>query len=458
MKKISGFVAFIIIAAATSLATTGCGFSHSTTVTSPTSVGATAAAATPTTSTSTPASSTSGSLVGSWTAPAATTATLPAVGTCSNFQFQITTQTASAISGTFGATCGGGITLTGTANGTVNGTSVSITATGNAALPGTSTCPFTLTGTGNVIDNGTTLNVPFTGTTCVGPVSGTEVLHKPASNSIDAPAPVSPSPNAIITSLRPTFIVTDATKSGTVGAITYTIEVANDFAFTNMYASWTAAEQAGQTTFSPPKDLAYTSVYFWHVRGTDGTTTGAWSQTLSFQVGNAPVQAPTPSGADGIDLRQVIVTGGSPTDVANWAVTAKITALDFASSGVDVEFTKKNGGDRWPDVVPPGWDGSLQYTLWMVVNVNGQWYTSGGVEYWYGLGRSGGQPSRFTSNWYYSPAVWGPLATHQPTPGEQVGFFVTAGDARVKDVRSVVERSNVVMVPFPSDGGAYYPF
>ena len=45
-----------------------------------------------------------------------------------------------------------------------------------------------------------------------------------------------------------------------------------------------------------------------------------------------------------------------------------------------------------------------------------------------------------------------------PPSGEQVGFFVTAGDARAKDVRAVTERSNVVMVPFPSDGGAYYPF
>ena len=42
--------------------------------------------------------------------------------------------------------------------------------------------------------------------------------------------------------------------------------------------------------------------------------------------------------------------------------------------------------------------------------------------------------------------------------GEQVGFFVTAGDQRAKDVRVVTERSNVVLVPFPSDSGAYYPF
>ena len=71
----------------------------------------------------------------------------------------------------------------------------------------------------------------------------------------------------------------------------------------------------------------------------------------------------------------------------------------------------------------------------MVVKVNGQWITAGGVEYWHGLDRQGGPPSRFASNWYYSPQVWGELASHQPAPGEQVGFFVTAGDQRAKDVR-----------------------
>ena len=142
----------------------------------------------------------------------------------------------------------------------------------------------------------------------------------------------------------------------------------------------------------------------------------------------------------------------------DWPVTAQITSLNLQASGAAVGFTKKDGPGRWPDVTPPGWDGALQYTLWMVVNIDGHWYTSGGVEFWYGLPSSGGQPSRYTSNWYYSPAVWGPLAGHQPVPGEQVGFFVTAGDARAKDVRAVTERSNVVLVSFPSDAGGYYPF
>ena len=94
----------------------------------------------------------------------------------------------------------------------------------------------------------------------------------------------------------------------------------------------------------------------------------------------------------------------------------------------------------------------------MIVSHGGRLYTSGGVEFWHGLARSGGPPSRYAANWYYTPQVWGALASHQPAVGEQVGFFVTAGDQRAKDVRSVSERSNIVVVHFPSDAGGYFPF
>jgi hypothetical protein len=274
------------------------------------------------------------------------------------------------------------------------------------------------------------------------------------------PTPVSPTPNAHIDSLHPRLTVNNAARNGSTGPVVdYQFEVATDAGFAGIFGSWNVTEQPNQTSLDVPRELEFAGVYYWHVRATDGTT-GPWSTTLAFQAPDRP-QAPPPAaaaGGDGIDLRQVTITGGSPHDVAYWPVTAKLNVLDFQASGVAVEFSKKSGAGRWPDVVPPGWDGALQYTLWMVVNVNGQWYTSGGVEYWYGLGRSGGAPSDFTRNWYYSPAVWGPLATRQPNPGEQVGFFVTAGDARAKDVRSISERSNVVMVPFPSNSGAYYPF
>jgi hypothetical protein len=172
----------------------------------------------------------------------------------------------------------------------------------------------------------------------------------------------------------------------------------------------------------------------------------------------APTAPAAPTGGDPVDLHTVTIVGGSAHDVADWPITTTIRALDFNSSGVAIDFSKKDGSGRWPDVVPPGWDGPLEYTIWMIVSHGGRLYTSGGVEFWHGLARSGGPPSMYAANWYYSPQVWGALASHQPAVGEQVGFFVTAGDQRAKDVRSVAERSNIVVVRFPSDAGGYYPF
>jgi hypothetical protein len=343
------------VAAIVLLTTVGCGFQRSTNVLMPT---------TPSLAPSpggggTPSSNTP-SLVGGWVS---NDVTLPTASSCGNFQYQIASQTATSIAGTFTATCGN-LLVSASAHGEMSGTNVTLTISGAGSMNGIPSCPFTVTGNGTVEDSGNTLRLPYSGTTCLGPVHGTEVLHRPQPAA--APPPPAPIP--------------------------------------------------------PP----------------------------------AP-PPPAPIGpSDGIDLHQAVITGGSPRDVASWPITTQIDAMDFGN-GVRVDFSKKGGPGRWPDVTPPGWDGPLQYTLWMVVNVGGQWYTSGGVEFWYGLDRSGGPAAQFAYNWYYNPQVWGPLANHQPGNGEQVGFFVTAGDARAKDVRSVTERSNVVAMPFPS-GGGYFTF
>jgi hypothetical protein len=100
---------------------------------------------------------------------------------------------------------------------------------------------------------------------------------------------------------------------------------------------------------------------------------------------------------------------------------------------------------------------NLQYTLWIVLNINGHWYASGCIQFWRGLDRNGGPPTLYGQNWYYDPQRWGAMAGYQPSNGEMVGFFVTAGDARNNGAVTSRERSNVVLVPFPTNGGAF-PF
>ena len=128
-------------------------------------------------------------------------------------------------------------------------------------------------------------------------------------------------------------------------------------------------------------------------------------------------------------------------------MTTTLSRLDLMPSGAHVVFDKQSS---WPEVTPPGWAGGMQYTLWIVLNINGQWHASGCIEVLAGPVRERRSGERLRDEWYLDPIRWAPMAGHQPAPGEQVGFLVTAGDARNNGPNSVRERSNVVMVSFPS--------
>jgi len=142
--------------AAASILAVGC-VQHSNTVDMPTS----------------PSGTSTGSMIGLWT-----TATQSAGSTCQNFQFQITSQSANAIAGTFAATCAG-YPITGSANGTMNGNNVTMNVSGAGAVSGVAVCPFQLTSNATIQDNGNTIVLPYSGTTCLGPISGSQTLHKP---------------------------------------------------------------------------------------------------------------------------------------------------------------------------------------------------------------------------------------------------------------------------------------
>ncbi len=172
----------------------------------------------------------------------------------------------------------------------------------------------------------------------------------------------------------------------------------------------------------------------------------------------APAWAAPP--ADAINLSQVKVYN-SPLDVASWPVTTTITEAherpraDYPN-GIHLVFSALQ---TWPDYWPPGWDGPLQYTVWAVVRVNGQWFTSGFIQMWRNRDWTGAPiMTDFAINWAYD-GRWGEMAHHQPVPGEQMGFFVTAGNARgVGSVTSVRERSNVIVVNLPANDWGDWAF
>ncbi|HEY3886260.1 MAG TPA: hypothetical protein VGL62_13675 [Vicinamibacterales bacterium] len=287
---------------------------------------------------------------------------------------------------------------------------------------------------------------------------------------LQAPAPTAPVNNSVISPAQPGFQWTDAARSGPAGTVIYTVQVALDQAFSSGVQSWTAPEQPNATSFTAPATLTSGAQYYWRVAAstsdsTGATVAGAWSATQPFRTmagaSTPPPSTPPPSGGGGaasdmMNLGSAQVYN-SPGDIASWAVTGKITQLAMSpSSGLTFQFTTSGS---WPDYTPPGWDGPLQYTVWAVVNINGTWYTSGFIQMWRDRGSTGGPIlTNFANNWAYD-ARWGPMQGYQPHAGEQMGFFLSAGNARGEGgVTSVRERTNVVVVSLPAGDSGIFNF
>lgn len=112
------------------------------------------------------------SILGTWTS----SSVLPSPESCTDFRWDVTEQSGNSASGTFSATCPGGLRVSGTARGTQLDTVISWTADGAATAPGLPSCAITLTGNAYLeVDR---IRVPYAGNTCLGPVKGEEILRR----------------------------------------------------------------------------------------------------------------------------------------------------------------------------------------------------------------------------------------------------------------------------------------
>lgn len=176
---------------------------------------------------------------------------------------------------------------------------------------------------------------------------------------------------------------------------------------------------------------------------------------------------PAAAQTDAIDLHTASIAN-SPKDVADWPITVAITRVEM-STGMGFQFDAAIP-DSW-DYHVPGWgtgtgcpnDGCLLYTVWPVFRINGQLATSGIVQMWKyrdgtGAFETASWHTEFPKNWAYD-SRWGGLAGYQPNPGEPIGFFLTAGDARGPNaVTSRRERTNVVAFPLPAGDHGVFTF
>lgn len=308
--------------------------------------------------------SSSGSMVGVWASDDGFS--VADVSTCAGFEWDISSQSPTVVYGSFAATCGGSLRITGTGNGTtVSANQVAITVNGAATIGGFAACSFSVNGVGTVM-NSDRLVIPYEGTTCLGPVRGTETLRRKTSTPpAGPPEPPAPPP--------------------------------------------------------PPP----------------------------------PPPTPTNPAPGGFDLGGVTIVG-SP-DVRGWPITSRLTSLRFGGGQIHLDHTRRG---TWPPVVIAN-DGTTQEsTLWVFFNVNGKWYGTGGERWRPGqTDKALSKPSDIGPGWLYDQSRWGPMANYVPRPGELVGFMVAAGSTRSDANINVAERSQVVLINFPSDnGGAFPPF
>jgi hypothetical protein len=124
--------------------------------------------------TTAPGSSTLEALIGNWQSASANI--VPSASSCTNFNWTPTQQTPTSAMGSFSATCAGGLKVSGTAAGTLSGTTINWTANAIASTPEIPSCNVSLTGTAELGVN--SIRVPYSGNTCLGPVSGVEILNK----------------------------------------------------------------------------------------------------------------------------------------------------------------------------------------------------------------------------------------------------------------------------------------
>ena len=258
---------------------------------------------------------------------------------------------------------------------------------------------------------------------------------------LQAPILAAPAQNGTVTGRSVALTTNNVGRTGPAEQVTYRFEMSDSAAFTNLLFTSTLREQPGsQTSVTVNLTSTVAATYFWRVQASDppNLVTTAFSAVGSFR--HQP-----------FSMSQATIWN-NPHDIASWAETATITSIIFTGDAILVDFDKRDGPGRWPDV---GFgDGSLEYTLGMCLFINGSWHCSAPIQFWHTRElAASGRPDEIGINWYYDPR-WGVMNGYQPQNGELVGIFVVAGNQRDSGNTIVKERSNVVLMPF---GGVYFP-
>jgi hypothetical protein len=258
--------------------------------------------------------------------------------------------------------------------------------------------------------------------------------------SIGAPVIVAPLSGAQTVG-SPTFTVTNVTRSGPVGPITYRFDIADSAAFSTIVLTRTVAEGgAGQTSFTPPSDLTPNKTFFWRVVALD--VANAASSTSVAQTFVTSLV---------IDLSKVIYLKGP--DLSTWKQTGIITNVEQDGNvGLGGPMCISFTDPGWPDTPwiyagpndPPGF--GIYGNQWYFANINGQWY--GGPGEWLYRGAATCKAGQGTTTIGRDSGFGEPFSSWVPKVGELVGYAVSASARALPAMSTVQERTNVVLVPW----------
>lgn len=255
---------------------------------------------------------------------------------------------------------------------------------------------------------------------------------------IQAPEVVSPADAGRVFTGRPTFVVRNASRTGDAGVLSYEFQVSSTATFGTVAASGTVLEGATQTAWTPTVDLPL-GFFYWRARAADTTNqvTGPYSAS--------PVFERRPATGDFFDLSTATIVLGS-TDIATWPVAAQVSSASISMSQVCVNSTALS---TWPSTIffdDPA--EQVQGNQWMFAFINGRWY--GGAGRWTRPGQAckdaGGEP--FSGTFYQDQTE--PLRSYVPRVGDTIGLMVTTPNRFYPAMRTVDQRTNVILVQFGS--------
>jgi hypothetical protein len=254
---------------------------------------------------------------------------------------------------------------------------------------------------------------------------------------INAPVLAGPASGSSATG-RPSLAVTNATRSGPAGPLTYRFEIATTNTFSPVVVSTTVPETAGQTRYQPFQALAANRTYFWRVTAIDQSNnlTGPTSAIGSF------VTSLT------VDLNQVIYVRGP--NVASWPQTAIVQSVEQdgnAATGGAMCISWTTPFSIWPSIGFFGDDTvPVNANQWYLANIGGVWYAGAGE--WLrsdrGFCKSGQGTQTIGPDGGWSP----PMNTWIPKRGELVGYMITTPARTWPSMKTIDERSDVILVPW----------